>query len=134
MTLSVPPFHCNFTDTVIFFQLSFFLIVLPGTLPSSMASTFSLFQFIYLSSINFLMWTIFKAFIKFVTIFLLFYGLVFGHTPCEILTPQRWIQPTVTALEGEVLTPGLQGEALSSYLSSYLFFSILLQLFPYRYF
>ena len=99
-----------------------------------MASTFNLFQFIYLSLRFFLMWAIFKVFIKFVTIFLLFYGFVFGHTPCEILGPQRWIQPTATALEGKVLTTGLQGKPLSSYLSSNSFFSTLLQLFPYRYF
>ena len=76
------PFHCNVTGTVIFF-----LIVLPGPLPSNVASTFNLLQFIHLSLRFFLMWAIFKVFIKFITILLLFYGFIFVHTPCEILAP-----------------------------------------------
>ena len=42
----------------------------------------------------FFMWTIFKVFIKFITILLLFYCFMFcyfGHEACEILAPnQRW--------------------------------------------
>ena len=53
------------------------------------------------------MWTIFKAFIEFVTILLLFYILVFGHEACGILAPRPGIEPASPALEGEVLTTGL---------------------------
>ena len=61
----------------------------------------------------FLMWAIFKVFIKFVTIFILFYVLVFwGYKACGILTPQPGIKPTPPALEGKVLTTGLPGKSV----------------------
>ena len=56
------------------------------------------------------MWTIFKVFIEFVTILLLFYVLVFGCEACGILAPQPGIKPAPRALEGEVLTTGLPGK------------------------
>ena len=65
------------------------------------------------SNFFFLMWTIFKTFIEFVTILLLFYGVClfvcFGHEACGILAPQPRIEPAPLALEGEVLTTGLLG-------------------------
>ena len=53
----------------------------------------------------FLIWTIFKIFIEFVTTLLVFYFFFFfGSWACEILAPQPWIKPTPPpALEGEVL-------------------------------
>ena len=51
---------------------------------------------------EFFMWTIFKVFIEFVIILLLFYG----HKACGILAPQPGIEPVPPALEGEVLTTG----------------------------
>ena len=60
------------------------------------------------------MWTVFKVFIEFVTILLLFYVLVFfGHNACEILAPQPGIEPTSPVMEGEVLTTGPPGKSLS---------------------
>ena len=61
------------------------------------------------------MWTIFKVFIEFVTIFLLFYAFFFGHEACGILAPRPGIEPTVPALGGEVLTTGLLGESLYTF-------------------
>ena len=59
------------------------------------------------------MWAIFKVFIKFITIFILFYVLVFwGYKACGILTPQPGIKPTPPALEGKVLTTGLPGKSV----------------------
>ena len=52
----------------------------------------------------FLMWTIFKVFMEFVTILFLSYVLGFGHEACRILAPQPGIKPVAPALEGEVLT------------------------------
>ena len=51
------------------------------------------------------MWTIFKVFVEFVTILLLFFVLDFGLKATEILDPRPGIEPTPPALEGEVLTP-----------------------------
>ena len=51
---------------------------------------------------EFFMWTIFKVFIEFVIILLLFYG----HKACGILAPRPGIEPVAPALEGEVLTTG----------------------------
>ena len=48
------------------------------------------------------MWTIYKVFIEFVTILLLFYVFFFfGHSVCGILAG---IEPAPTALKGKVLT------------------------------
>ena len=58
----------------------------------------------------FLMWTIFKVFIEFVTIFLLFYAF-FGHEACGILAPRPGIEPSPPALECGVLTTGPPGES-----------------------
>ena len=58
------------------------------------------------------MWTIFKVFVEFVTILLLFYVLVFDHEACEILVPPPGIKPTPPTLEGEVLTNGPPGKSL----------------------
>ena len=56
----------------------------------------------------FLMWIIFKVFIEFVTISLLFSVLVFW--PRGMWDPPPGIEPTLPALEGEVLTTGLPGK------------------------
>ena len=55
----------------------------------------------------FFIWTIFKAFIEFVTLLFLFYvlGFFFGHETCRIWAPQPGIKPLL-ALEAEVLTSG----------------------------
>ena len=59
------------------------------------------------------MWTIFKVFIEFVTILLLFYAFAgfFGHEACGIPAPQPRIKHVPPALEGEVLTTGLPGKS-----------------------
>ena len=59
------------------------------------------------------MWTIFKVFIEFVTILLLFYffggGAGFGHEACGILVLRPGIEPTALAMKGEVPTIGPPG-------------------------
>ena len=62
--------------------------------------------------IYFLMWTIFKVFIEFFTIFLLFYVCCFGHEACGILGPWSGMEPIPPALEDEVLTTGPPGKSL----------------------
>ena len=57
----------------------------------------------------FLMWTIFKVCIEFVTILFLSYILAFGLEVCGVLAPQPGIEPTYPALECEVLTTGPPG-------------------------
>ena len=59
------------------------------------------------------MWTIFKVFIEFVTILLLFYVLVLDHKACRILAPRPGFEPTPPALEAEVLTTGAPGKSQS---------------------
>ena len=54
----------------------------------------------------FLMWTVFKVFIEFVTILLLFYVL-------WDLSYRPWFEPAHPALEGEVLTTGPPGKFLT---------------------
>ena len=50
------------------------------------------------------MWTIFKVFIEFATILLLISSFVFfDQKACGILAPQPRVEPTLPALEGEVL-------------------------------
>ena len=57
------------------------------------------------------MWTIFKVFIEFVTILLLFYVLFFFvFEACGILAPLPGIKLRHLALEGEVLTTGPPGK------------------------
>ena len=61
------------------------------------------------------MWTIFKLFIEFVTILLLFHVLVFwpqGMWDSQLLDQGSNLDPT-PALEGEVLTTGPPGKSLS---------------------
>ena len=54
----------------------------------------------------------FKVFIEFVTILLLFLCFdFFGCKACGILAPQPGIEPTPPAVEGEVLTTGLPGKS-----------------------
>ena len=65
-----------------------------------------LFKFFF-----FLILTIFKVFIEFVTILFLFYVLAFWPQACGILAPKAGIEPTLPALEGEVLTTGPPGES-----------------------
>ena len=55
--------------------------------------------------------TIFKVFIEFVTTLLLFLRFGFLALRCEILALWPGIEPTLTALESEVLTTGLPGES-----------------------
>ena len=55
------------------------------------------------------MWAIFKVFIEFVIISLLFYVLVFGYEACRILAPWPGTEPESLALEGEVVTTGPLG-------------------------
>ena len=62
--------------------------------------------------IFFLMWTIFKVFIEFVTILLLFMFWFFGHKACGILAPWRGIDPASPTLEGKVITTGQPRESL----------------------
>ena len=70
------------------------------------------------NAVLFLMWTIFKVFIEFVTILLPFYVLVFGPKACGILALRPGIEPAPPALEGEILTRGPPGRSLRQLLSS----------------
>ena len=58
------------------------------------------------------MWTIFKVFIEFVTMLLLFSVLVFGPKACGILASLPGIEPVPSALEGEVLNTEQPGKSL----------------------
>ena len=57
----------------------------------------------FLFLFEFLMWTIFKVFVEFVTTLLLFYGFgffSFGHKSCGLLAPPRpGIEPAPLALK-----------------------------------
>ena len=58
------------------------------------------------------MWAILKVFIKFVTIFVLFYGgFYFGCKACGISALPPGIEPAPPTLEGEVFTTGLPGKS-----------------------
>ena len=60
----------------------------------------------------FLMWTIFKVFIEFVTILFPFHILdFFGREACGILAAQPGVKPASPTLEGEVLTTGPAGKS-----------------------
>ena len=65
------------------------------------------------------MWTIFKVFIEFVTILLLFYALVFWLKARGILAPQPGNQPAPPALEGKALTTGPPGKPLRDFIFSH---------------
>ena len=58
----------------------------------------------------FLMWTILKLFIEFVTILFYLFG-TFGHEAYGIFAPCQGIEPTSPTLEGKVLTTGLPGKS-----------------------
>ena len=63
------------------------------------------------------MWTIFKVFIEFVTVLLMFYVFgFFGHEAGGILAPQPGIKPSPPALEGNILTTRSPGKSLPGYL------------------
>ena len=55
------------------------------------------------------MWTIFKVFIEFVTILLLFW--FFAREACGIPAPRPGTEPAPPTLEGEILTTGLPGKS-----------------------
>ena len=59
------------------------------------------------------MWTIFKVFIEFGTILLLFYVLAFDRRECRILVPRPGVEPTPPALKDEVLTTRQPGKSHS---------------------
>ena len=63
--------------------------------------------------LRFFMWTVFKVFTESVNniVSILFWFL--GYEACGISAPQPGIKPTPSALEGEVLTPGLPGKFLN---------------------
>ena len=67
---------------------------------------------LYLLKNFFLMWTIFKVFIEFVTILLMFCFGFFGCEACGILAPWPGNEPAPLALEGEVSTTGPPGKSL----------------------
>ena len=60
----------------------------------------------------FLMCTILKVFIEFVTSSVLCF-VFFGREVCGILAPQPGMEPVLSALEDNVLTSGLPGKSLS---------------------
>ena len=86
-------------------QLSYFLRILElkeGMLDMKLVQVFS--NFVTLSIITFkkflkifLMWTVLKVIIEFVTVLLLFYGGFFGHEACGIVAPQPGIKSTPLA-------------------------------------
>ena len=79
--------------------------------PSSPAiDIYSFFLQLFKKLFFFLMWTIFKVFIDFVTILLLFCVLFFGCQACEILAPQPRIELSPLALKGEIVTTGPSGK------------------------
>ena len=63
------------------------------------------------------MWHIFKVFIEFVPIFLLFYVLVFWPEVCGILALQPGVDPSPPALESKILTNGSPGKSLPTSLN-----------------
>ena len=65
---------------------------------------------------DFLMWTIFKVFIQFVTILLIFMLWFYGHKACGILAAWSGSKPLPPVLEGKVLTTGPPGKSLFSWL------------------
>ena len=89
------------------------VLVMPISLPwdqaegSCQAETTFLPAFFFF----FLMWTIFKVFIDFVTIWF------FGHGACGILAPQPGIEPALPALEGNILTTGPPGKSPCQHLT-----------------
>ena len=66
---------------------------------------------VFFFNYKFLMWTIFKVFIEFVKVLLLFYVWCFCQKACGILAPLLGIKPT--ALDGESLITELPGKSQS---------------------
>ena len=109
-------FYCSYIFHVLG-TYSFCLVVLSTAQRKVLNSSIIVYLCILLfSSVSFkpvvvffsLMWTIFKVFIEFVTILLLFYVWFFGYEACRILGPG----PGIAALKGEVLTTGPPGKSL----------------------
>ena len=65
--------------------------------------------------LDFLVWTIFKLFIEFVTILFLFYALVFYPWGMWDLAPRQGIKPALPTLAGKVLITGSPEKSLSCY-------------------
>ena len=78
---------------------------------SNRTTATNMYTYIYVHKI-FYMGHIFKVFIEFVTILLLFYVFLFCCEACGIFTPLRGIEPKLPSLEGKVLTTGLPGKSL----------------------
>ena len=68
------------------------------------------------------MWTTFKAFTEFVTIFPVLYFGLFDCEACGILAPRSGIKPVPPALEAEVLTTGPPGKSLGESFLNDLFY------------
>ena len=64
----------------------------------------------------FLMWTIFKVFIEFITIAFIFYGWFFQPKAWGILALQPGIKLAPPALEDEVSTPGSPWKSLGKFI------------------
>ena len=98
------------------------MIWLGGGSRSSYAK-YPTFQFF--KKISFSMWTIFKVFIEFATILLLFYGLLlwffffFWPRGMRDLTSLTGVEPIRPALEGDVLTSWQPGSSLNIPLLQY---------------
>ena len=99
------------------------LLLMPASTFFLLSFSFTLLFYLSLSFFFFFwMWTIFKVLIEFVTILFLFYIWFFGHEACGLLVPWPGIKPAHPALEGEILTTGLQGHPSTSlFLSSFSF-------------
>ena len=59
------------------------------------------------------MWTILLNFLQYRFYFMVWF---FGRKSCGILAPWPGIEPTPTALEGEILTTGAPGKSLDVFL------------------
>lgn len=81
---------------------------------SSVRATFGIKDIVSFFLEDFLMWTIYKVFIEFVTCCFCVILWFFGQEVCEILTPQLRIEPAPPALEGKALTSGPLGKSHES--------------------
>ena len=102
--------HCLWLTNIISFQfiLSIFLIN---------KYIYVYFLFFYLNKKYFLMWTIFlKSLLNLLQYCFCIMFWFFGHEACGILAPQPGIEPTLPALEVEVLTTGPPGKSLYIFL------------------
>ena len=70
-------------------------------------------QILFFLNFFLLMWTIFQAFVQFVTVSSLIYVLLFWLRGMWNPAPPPRIEPQLPALEGEVLPTGLPGKALN---------------------